>query len=263
MIKPSPDSEIKLVVTDLDNTALLPDKSVSPRVAAAFRACRQKGIHTAVATARAYSRNASFLDELGVDCAVVNDGTVVYRDGEIVYDAPLSDETTYGILDEIINAGQLHDITILTEKEFYWNRVTEAAEQPAYHYFVDFTKPFRLDVPVYKLLARMTDKAVAREIAEKFACRLQCYRDEPFYAFVSKDSGKMLGIRRLCDALGIGVENVAAFGDDLNDIEMLSACGQGIAMANAIDEAKAAADFIALSNAEDGVADYIEKHFLV
>jgi len=262
MIKPVPDSEIKLVVTDLDNTALLPDKTVSPRVAAAFRACSSKGIRTAVATARAYSRNSWFLDALGVDCAVVNDGTVVYSDGEIVYDAPLPGDTAYAILAEIIKAGQLHEITILTEKEFYWNRVAELNEQPANHYYVDFAKPFRLDKPIYKVLARITDKAVAEEIAEKFGCRLQCYRDEPLYAFVSKDSGKMLGICRLCDALGIGVENVAAFGDDLNDIEMLSSCGQGIAMANAIDDAKAVADFITLSNEEDGVADYIEKHFL-
>ena len=50
-----------------------------------------------------------------------------------------------------------------------------------------------------------------------------------------------------------------AFGDGYNDLSMLKLAGMGVAMANAVDEVKAEADYVTLSNEEDGVATAIEK----
>ena len=65
--------------------------------------------------------------------------------------------------------------------------------------------------------------------------------------------GRLLGIRR---------EEIMAFGDGDNDIAMLKEAGVGVAMANAEEAVKAAADYITLSNEEEGVADAIEKLIL-
>ena len=62
--------------------------------------------------------------------------------------------------------------------------------------------------------------------------------------------GRMLGIRR---------EEIMAFGDGDNDIAMLREAGFGVAMANADEQVKAAADYITLSNEEEGVAEAIER----
>jgi hydroxymethylpyrimidine pyrophosphatase-like HAD family hydrolase len=56
--------------------------------------------------------------------------------------------------------------------------------------------------------------------------------------------------------------NIAAFGDDHNDVEMLRRCGFGVAVANAIEEAKAAAGCICGTNDNDGVANWIEERVL-
>ena len=56
--------------------------------------------------------------------------------------------------------------------------------------------------------------------------------------------------------------NIAAFGDDYNDVEMLRECGIGVAVANAIDEAKAAADYICGDCDDDGTARWLEEHVL-
>ena len=56
--------------------------------------------------------------------------------------------------------------------------------------------------------------------------------------------------------------NQIIFGDDANDVEMLQICGTGVAVSNAVMEAKAAADYVTRSNDEDGVADWIEKNIL-
>ena len=62
-----------------------------------------------------------------------------------------------------------------------------------------------------------------------------------------------------CKANGIDPSEVVAFGDSINDIEMLKVAGLGIAVENAREELKAVADFVTLSNDDDGVAMVIEK----
>ena len=73
---------------------------------------------------------------------------------------------------------------------------------------------------------------------------------------------KATGVRFLSEYLGVSVNDVIAIGDSENDIEMLKIAGTGIAMGNAVEEAKAAADDITASNDEDGVAKAIEKYLL-
>ena len=62
--------------------------------------------------------------------------------------------------------------------------------------------------------------------------------------------------------MGITLEDVIAFGDDYNDIEMIKHCGLGIAMGNAIPQVKKVANAITVSNDADGVAKYIEEYIL-
>ena len=60
--------------------------------------------------------------------------------------------------------------------------------------------------------------------------------------------------------LGLDLSEVVAFGDDYNDLEMLQEAGCGVAMANAVGEISASADQHTLSNEDDGVAWWLEKH---
>ena len=70
---------------------------------------------------------------------------------------------------------------------------------------------------------------------------------------------KGTGLVNLGKVLGIKREEIMAFGDGDNDIVMLKEVGIGVAMANAEDKVKETADYITLSNEEDGVAEAIEK----
>lgn len=69
-----------------------------------------------------------------------------------------------------------------------------------------------------------------------------------------KDASKRAGIRRVCQALDLLEDEIAVFGDDLNDLEMLSSFPCSIAMGNAVPEAKAAARYVTLANDQDGIA---------
>ena len=73
---------------------------------------------------------------------------------------------------------------------------------------------------------------------------------------------KARSIAVLSEKLGITREEVAAMGDGYNDLSMIKYAGLGIAMNNAQEPVKAAADYIAPSNDEDGVAIAVERYFL-
>lgn len=75
-----------------------------------------------------------------------------------------------------------------------------------------------------------------------------------------KDAGKQSGVRCIMELLGITREEVAAFGDGDNDADMLAFVGTGIAMANASQKCKEAADYVTLAHDEDGVAYGIRNY---
>ena len=78
----------------------------------------------------------------------------------------------------------------------------------------------------------------------------------------AKGVNKGRGLLLLGELLGIGSEEIMAVGDGSNDIAMLREAGLGVAMENATDEVKAAADVITLSNDREGAAAAIEKYIL-
>ncbi|MEG1912888.1 MAG: HAD-IIB family hydrolase, partial [Cloacibacillus sp.] len=80
-----------------------------------------------------------------------------------------------------------------------------------------------------------------------------------FIEMVHPDVNKAAALRRVAEYYGISRENVTAIGDGINDIEMIEWAGTGIAMGNAKDEVKAAADLIAPSNEEEGAARVVEE----
>ena len=82
------------------------------------------------------------------------------------------------------------------------------------------------------------------------------------YAFLPEGSGKIQAIKALSEKSGIAISDIVAFGDDRNDIDMLTMCGRGVAVANAIPEVLAVADEITASNDEDGVAEWMRKNCL-
>ena len=118
--------------------------------------------------------------------------------------------------------------------------------------FCDYEKP--LSCPVNKIVAELPDSRVAVEIADRNHCRLQGYRGEDWYAFLPEKSGKIQAIVELAKRLDIPLDDIVSFGDDVNDMEMLRICGMGVAVSNAVADVNAAADCVAWSNDEDGVA---------
>jgi hydroxymethylpyrimidine pyrophosphatase-like HAD family hydrolase len=76
---------------------------------------------------------------------------------------------------------------------------------------------------------------------------------------MARTASKGAALEAMVERWDLSLANVVAFGDDVNDVEMIESCGLGVAMANAVDEVKAVADFATTSNNEDGVAVVLER----
>jgi hydroxymethylpyrimidine pyrophosphatase-like HAD family hydrolase len=79
---------------------------------------------------------------------------------------------------------------------------------------------------------------------------------------MNKNARKQNAIKEIAKHFGLTLFEIAAFGDDYNDIEMLRECGFGVAVANAIDEVKAAANYVCGDCDNDGVAKWLEENLL-
>ena len=94
-----------------------------------------------------------------------------------------------------------------------------------------------------------------RSMAEPFDGRLSAMFTADFYfEFMAPGVDKGRALAGALPKLGIDASEVVAFGDGQNDVSMIKWAGVGVAMGNAIDEAKAAADMVTASNNEDGIA---------
>ena len=89
--------------------------------------------------------------------------------------------------------------------------------------------------------------------------RVELYFDVTECDVFSADTNKMTGLQRLADMLGLDPQCCIAFGDGRNDIEMLRWAGKGIAMGNACEDLKDAADEVCGCSWEDGIGCTIQK----
>lgn len=250
---------IRLILSDLDHTLLRQDGSVSGETIRVLDECRNKGILFAIATARYWIGAEKYIDLLNPDYEITTDGTLIHSGNECLYSCEFSVENTNFIVKSLLNAVPGAEITVAHGKTVYWNSL-HIAESERLHKAIYNDYSAELNVKANKIVAELNDETVARDIAEQSGCRLQCYRGENWYSFLPSGSGKTAAIEALSGISGISIEDIAAFGDDSNDVEMLKLCGRGIAVANAVPEALAAADEVTLSNDENGVAHWLRAN---
>ena len=90
--------------------------------------------------------------------------------------------------------------------------------------------------------------------------QMEVFRSAPFFLELPpKGIDKAQSLQRLLTHLGLERDSLMAFGDGFNDLSMIQFAGQGVAMANAVEEVKSIADFVTTSNEEDGIAHALEQ----
>ena len=256
--------EQKVLLFDLDGTLLQSDKTISPRTLDVLRQCRNQGTWIGVCTSRSEQNSLTFLSELNPDILIASGGAVVKAQGEFIFTAEFSEEETRHMIALSRDiCGADCEITIDTLTHHYWNykidpRIEDSTwGETLYTDYQDFNER------ALKMCVEIPSSETAQTLSEQLPnCDCIRFSDGNWYKFTKQGATKENAVRKLCELRSISLCDIIAFGDDLVDIGMLQLCGTGVAMGNAHDKVKAAADIVIGSNDEDGIADYLTNLFL-
>ena len=252
---------ISIILSDLDGTLFRNDKSISDYTKQIIRQAQAKGLLFGICTARAKVNAVKFLEGIEPDILITNGGGIVYYRDKKIYNCEFSVEEIRRLIaaafevfgkDVIISADNEHALYSnsreeLGDKFWTWND------------FSDFRET------CMKMCIESLDKEKIEKVVSVIGLDEIDYlpfSDIPWYKLSKKGATKEKAIEELCRHLNITSSQIAAFGDDFNDIGMLTLCGKGIAMENAIEEVKKAAGEVCASNENDGVARWIEEKLL-
>jgi len=252
------EKEIKTLITDLDRTLLHNDKTISDFTLQVLQKCHEKDILIMAATARPERAIMDYHKQVHFDAMTVMNGAGVSIPGQEVAGYPIERESVEVILERLC---ELPDIILSLEcgNEVYAN--IEIPEWKA-KVFTEFPK-LPTDGPIYKILVSRENENIGPFVETLLTEDTYCtVANNNLVQIMNKQATKWNGIQMMLENFGIAPEQAVYFGDDNDDIEALKNCGIGIAVDNAIEVVKEAADVVVESNDEDGVAKWIEREIL-
>ncbi|EOS24364.1 cof-like hydrolase [Lachnospiraceae bacterium 3-1] len=269
----------KLIFLDIDGTLTEPGKNVPPQSAVdAVQRAREKGHKVVLCSGRNYGMLFPVL-QFGFDGLVASAGGYIEYKGQVVYDCPMTPEQQTRVLDVFKESGiyrtiggKNHSYTDEGFKEFLAENMQSKANSELLRWRIQIEN--ELDIrpmseydgePIYGMAfmsrgAKRLEKPM-QILQEEFDF---CIQDADTCGIVngelsSKAFDKGSAVKRLCEFLGISKEDTIAFGDSMNDLEMLLAVEMGVCMANGSPSLLKIADMVCPSVTEDGLYAAFEK----
>ncbi len=266
----------RLIASDLDDTLLNGDSAISERNRKAIRAAVDRGLHFTIVTGRMFKTSVSFMKDLGLDCdwPLINYHGALVKTAQsktIMFHRPLVNDLAVAVVEEA-ERRECHvslfiddDLYIREENEFsrYYQSLAKIELQPVGP-ISDYLRRGGADPSKISIIRwDGTIDEVEAGLKEVFGDRLSILQSRPYFLEITdRLATKGQTLRCLADQLGIGQDEIIAFGDGHNDLDMIDYAGLGVAVANARPEVLAAADLITSANTADGVAEVIEKYVL-
>lgn len=247
-------TEQSIIFFDIDGTLLDFNKELPATTKIAVQELKRKGHMVAIATGRGPFMYQKLREELGIDSFVSYNGQYVVVDGEVVYENPLSKPSLERLTIQALENN--HPVVFLDPDEMKANVANHPFIQESMATlkagFPTFDPEYYQENVIYQslLFCETGDEAFYEEAFPAF----DFVRWHPLSVDVlPKGGSKAKGIEKLLEKVQIPKERQYAFGDGLNDVEMLSFIPNSIAMGNGVTEAKAAAKYITNPVDEDGI----------
>lgn len=270
----------RLLAVDIDGTLVNSrDELTAPTRDALVRAV-ESGIRVVLATGRRYSRTLHLVEPLGLDVPLITaSGALVKhpRDHRTLYRAEFNPAVLSQTLSIIADAGYepvIYADTFCEGFDFFLVTAETRNPQLAEYLRVNATSGrVRADLvlkPPEGVFAGFTmgtreemlvlDRALRHRLGSGLTTHVLRSPKYTGYMCEVAPGGvtKWSGVRQLADHWDIGVEEICAVGDDVNDIPMIRAAGLGVAMGNAQPEVKAAADRVAPTHDDNGLVSVVE-----
>ena len=268
-----------MLVLDLDGTVLNDKKRIPERNKNAIKKLAKKGVKIIVCSGRIFDGARSYATELGLTGPLIacNGALIkIMEDNRLIYSNSLNIEDAinsvkickskgiyiHAYIDEILVTEQLKYTSLLNSER---NKILDEKSRTnikVVENLVDY---------IMKSAKRIDKLVVISEyLNQLFQLREQISRIESVeiasssfdnIEVMNKGVSKGKAIKFLCNQMNININEVAAIGDNENDLDMLKTVGFPIAMGNAIDDVKKIAEYITDTNEDAGVAKAIQKFF--
>jgi HAD-superfamily hydrolase, subfamily IIB len=273
----------KMIVMDMDGTLLTDDKRITERSKSVLKKAADMGVKIVISTGRIFASARFFGELLGVNAPIIASNGAYIREmdkgeDEVIYAKIMGKENIRMVLDLSHKYG-------LYSHFYTWNSLF--SEKLIYS-SVNYSKWNRLMPEDMKIKVNIIDRDKWEDVIKEYGDRIlkavmmdddgekiqAMRRDvskydveitssyEKNFEVMSKGVSKGAAVSTIARLYNIDKSEIICVGDSENDIPMIEYAGLGIAMKNGIDEIKDKADFITLSNEEDGVAYAIEKFVL-
>lgn len=275
-------NEIKLIALDMDGTLFNNQGEIAKKERETLKKATEAGVAVAVATGRAYSElPIEMLSEIGIRYAITGNGSGVYRlpDGVNIYSDCIDTEVVCEILEKLKRMDVYYDIYV--EGKVYGEPSVEPLirrmDMPeALHEHIFRTRNWVEDLTAYiKKSGKNVEKTTINfalledgtyQGREETAHLLDHYPQVQYlcggyhnWEFTRTGVTKGTGLKFLAERIGVSMTQTMACGDSENDLPMLEEAYLAVAMENAMEEVKAASDFVTLSNEESGVSYAVDR----
>jgi len=261
----------KLIAIDIDDTLITDDKRITPGTIDVIRRATKQGVHVTLATGRMYASAQAVAKQLELNVPLITyQGSLVKTalDETVLYERHVPAD----VAEALFAYCDRHDLHI----QAYHNDILFAKKinQKLLDYCAISKVSYTIEPNLRKLAALPQNKIIiiddpARLDALKpmfeqwFGDIVHITKSKPnFLEFIHPEGTKGHALRVLAERFGCPMESVMAIGDSWNDVDMLQAAGFGVAMGNAVQPLKDVADYVTLSNNEEGVKHVFETFVL-
>lgn len=271
-----PNKEItKIVASDLDGTLLAPNHQLSEFSKQTLKALHEQGYTFIFATGRHHVDVAGIRAQVGIPAYMItsNGARVHDQHDQLMYSKNVPAELVQPVIDIVKQDTEIF-VHLYQNEEWRLNREDEVMRK--FHEETGFTyKVYDIDnAPtdgIAKIFFTHPEQdhehlvGFENQLREAFGDKLNIAFSTPWCLEVmAAEVSKGDALKAVAESLGLTLENCVAFGDGMNDVEMLSMAGKGLVMETSHEKVKKALsdNEIIGSNADDAVAHYLQKHLL-
>ena len=268
--------ERKLIFLDIDGTILIPGKGIRQEDLGGLRRARNRGHQVFVCTGRSVSVLPEELDDLELDGVIASAGSDIWIHGQNVYRGRLEVEqirkacTILEVLEAVyVLEGYDHMYVSAFGRRLMLDQEPSPDDNPEIFRWKRFFRqqknvrdlaewdPQRTPIPKVTFMVWGEDqvKRLEKELGNDFYMALFQTLSGTFFngELISLKDNKGTAIQKTAEMLKVDFRNTVAFGDSMNDYQMIEAAAQGIAMGNADEKVKEIADRVCESVEDDGV----------
>ena len=264
---------IRLIALDLDNTLLMTDNSIPDEVCEALAGATEKGVEVVIASGRVFPISLRYARQIGSTAPVIayNGGIVESQEGKILFSRTVPEESRRGMAEFC----REQDLYLQLYDPLDGDKICVAKRRPEI-----LGEQYQLPASFYREYGdlRLADVATPKMVIYGETDRLEealplmrsrfgkeldfAFSDKRVLEIMPQGVNKGSTLEHYCKSRGLNPQEVMACGDNLNDLSMLQYAGTAVAVANAVEEIRGAANYVASAERSWGVLEAVRRFVL-